>query len=305
MKYGPAATMMQKMGWEPGQELGRNAEPVNGAVETPALFSAASHPQFFSSLAWTRRKEDMQSRVKRRRDSTFKPVCFTKGEVLPSTIKPIAISVPFAPEPVLTWQQLVDALIQMTEFGFSKSGLVHMLDSLSENHEQHQFSWQSVHFQLSRCHCLPPELECGMKNANNGDEWESTMQALLNYQTYDWRLMNEYFLQYRMYISRLWKTLEIAMNNAGVDVAFCVFVCHKVMEACKVTDCGCMYLTPVLEPTTTSGSQQPQRFLAKMRYRAKGRDPKERFGRMVSYSQLKRGDNLRPFLAAQGIAPPV
>ena len=64
------------------------------------------------------------------------------------------------------------------------------------------------------------------------------MQTLLSYQTYDWRLRNEYFDDYRVYVSRLWKTLEFAMNEAEVDLAFCVFVCSKVMEACRIADCG-------------------------------------------------------------------
>jgi hypothetical protein len=142
-----------------------------------------------------------------------------------------------------------------------------------------------------------------MKNANNGELWESIMQILLSYQTYDWRLRNEYFEQYRLYISRLWKTLEFAMNHAEVDLAFCVFVCSKVMEACRIADCGSMFLNPVLEPMTTSSSRQEQRFQAKFRYRAKGRDPEERYRLMATYGQVQRGELLRPFLAAQGIAP--
>ena len=68
-------------------------------------------------------------------------MCFTEGEVLGSTITPNAASVPFTNEPTLSWQQLVEALIAMTEFGFSKSGLIHMLDSLSDNDEQQHFGW--------------------------------------------------------------------------------------------------------------------------------------------------------------------
>ena len=282
--------MMQSWGWEPGQELGRNVGAIDDMVETPAEFNAVSHPYFFSALARTRGrwKEDVQHRIKRRRDGTCRPVLFTQGEVL---------------EPVLTWKQLLDALIEMTEFGFSRSGLVHKLDSMSENHEQQEFVWQSTHFLLCRRQCLPLELKRGMKNADNGEFWESIMQTLLSYQTYDWRLRNEYFLQYREYISRLWKTLEKAMNHAEVDLAFCVFVCSKVMEACRIADCGNMFLNPVLEPMSTSSSRQGQRFQAKFRYRAKGRDPAERYRQMATYGQLQRGALLRPFLAAQGIAP--
>ena len=281
---------MQSWGWEPGQELGRNVAAIDDMVETPTEFNAASHPYFFSALARTRgkRTEDVHHRIKRRHDGTCRPVLFTQGEVL---------------EPVLTWKQLLDALIEMTEFGFSRSGLVHMLDSFSKNYEQQQFVWQNTHFLFCRRQCLPSELRRGMKNADNGELWESIMQTLLSYQTYDWRLRNEYFEQYRLYISQLWKTLEFAMNKAGVDLAFCIFICSKVMEACKVADCGNMFLTPVLELATTS--RREQRFQAKFRYRAKGRDPEERYGQRVSYGQLQRGDLLRPFLAAQGIVPSI
>ena len=281
---------MQSWGWEPGQELGRNAAAIVDIMETPTEFNAASHPYFFSALARTRgkRTEEVHHRIKRRHDGTCRPVLFTQGEVL---------------EPVLTWKQLLDALIEMTEFGFSRSGLVHKLDSLSENNEQQQFVWQSTHFLLCRRQCLPSELKRGMKNADNGELWESTMQTLLSYETYDWRLRTEYFEDYRVYVSRLWKTLEFAMNEAEVDLAFCVFVCSKVMEACRIADCGSMFLNPVLEPITTSSSRQEQRFRAKFRYRAKGRDPQERYRQMATYGQVQRGELLRPFLAAQGIAP--
>ena len=172
--------MMQSWGWEPGQELGRNVAAIVDIMETPTEFNAASHPYFFSALARTRgkRTEEVHHRIKRRHDGTCRPVLFTQGEVL---------------EPVLTWKQLLDALIEMTEFGFSRSGLVHKLDSLSENNEQQQFVWQSTHFLLCRRQCLPSELKRGMKNADNGELWESIMQTLLSYQTYDWRLRNEYF----------------------------------------------------------------------------------------------------------------
>ena len=93
------------------------------------------------------------------------------------------------------------------------------------------------------------------------------------------------------------------MNHAEVDLAFCIFVCSQVMQACRIADCGNMFLNPVLGPMTTSSSRQGQRFQAKFRYRAKGRDPKERYRQMASYGQLQRGELLRPFLAAQGIAP--
>ena len=93
------------------------------------------------------------------------------------------------------------------------------------------------------------------------------------------------------------------MNHAEVDLAFCVFVCSKVMEACSVADCGYMFLTPILEPITTSSSRQVQRFQAKFRYRAQGRDPKERYRQKATQIQLQRGELRRPFLAAKGIAP--
>ena len=282
--------MMQNWGWEPGKELGRNVTPTADMVETSEEFTAASHPHFFLAAAQTggRRQEEVHHRIKRMRDGTCKPVLFTQGEVL---------------EPVLTWKQLIDALIEMTEFGFSRSGLVHVLDTSSERYEQQQFGWQLNHFLLCKRQCLPFELKRGMEYADNGDLWESTMQSLLSYETYDWRLKNDYFLQYQLYISRLWKTLEFAMNHAEVDLAFCVFVCSKVMEACSVADCGYMFLNPVLEPITTSSSRQVQRFQAKFRYRAQGRDPKERYRQKATQIQLQRGELRRPFLAAKGIAP--
>ena len=90
------------------------------------------------------------------------------------------------------------------------------------------------------------------------------------------------------------------MNNAGVDLTFCVIFCSKLMAACKIADCGNMFLTPVLELATTS--QREQHFQAKFRYRAKVRYPEERDGHRVSYGQLQRDDLLRPFSKSAGLA---
>ena len=89
------------------------------------------------------------------------------------------------------------------------------------------------------------------------------------------------------------------MNNAGVDLTFCVIFCSKLMAACKIADCRNMFLTPVLEIVTTS--EREQHFQAKFRYRAKGRYPEERDGHRVSYGQLQRDDLLRPFSKSAGL----
>ena len=169
---------------------------------------------------------------------------------------------------------------------------------------QEQFHWGLLHVRLCKSRCLPLQLQQGLNAASNEDKWSNTMKALLDYETYSWRLSKQYRKEYEKQVGVLWKTLEVAMNCAELDLKFCVFFCSQVMEALKWVHCGLMTFVPTLERNST-GSREPQRFRAQVRYRPEGQDATKRYRHKVTRTQSREGLLLRPFEAARGILPVV
>ena len=264
------------------------------SFQTAWQFSASSHAEMWATLAGTKalRKKELNRRIKRFHDGCPVPVRFTPGPVLEPTLAPVS------------WHELSQALVTMTEYAFSESGAVHVLDSLSENYVQEQFHWGFLHVRLCKSRCLPLELQEGMNAASNEDKWSNTMKALLDYETSSWRFSEEYRKEYVKQVGVLWKTLEVAINCAEIDLKFCVFFCNQVMEALNWVNCGLMSFVPRLE-TNSTGSTQAQGFQAQVRYKGQGLDPRERYRHKVTRTQSRQRLLLRPFQAAKGILPAV
>ena len=284
------------MGWTRGQGLGRAPSAAQGvrSFQTPGQCSASLQAEMWATLAGTigSKKKELNRRIKRSRDGCPVPVRFTPGPVLEATLEPV------------TWHELSQALITMTEYGFSENGVVHVLNSSSKMYVQEQFHWGFLHVRLCKSRCLPLELQEGMNAASNEDKWSNTMKALLDYETYSWRLSEEYRKEYVKQVGVLWKTLEVAINRAKIDLKFCLFFCNQVMEALNWVNCGLMSFVPRLE-TNSTGSRQAQRFQAKVRYKGEGLDAMKRYRHKVTRTQSRERVLLRPFQAAKGILPVV
>ena len=100
------------------------------------------------------------------------------------------------------------------------------------------------------------------------------------------------------------------MNCAELDLEFCLFFCSQVMEALNWADCGSMSFVPILKTTmslssSSTASTQAQGFQARVRYRAQGLKPEQRYRHKVTRTQSRSHLLLHPFLAAQGILPAV
>ena len=80
--------------------------------------------------------------------------------------------------------------------------------------------------------------------------------------------------------------------------------CNQDMEALKWIKCGLMSFVPTLESNST-GSREPQRFQAQVRYRPHGREATKRYRQKVTRKQSRERLLLRHFQAARGILPVV
>jgi hypothetical protein len=292
---------MRHMGWTRGQRLGPSSPTTQEAVRSdraPWEFSASSHFEMWSTLAGTLASKhmDMHERVKRSHDGTLAPVLFTSGPVEESTAVPVS------------WHELSNALVAMTEYAFSESGVVYVLESPSGDAVQEKFHWGPVHVRLSNPSSLPSELQRGMKLASNAAKWISTMELLLAHRTYYWQWDAQWSREYLQHVGSLWKTLEVAINHAELSLDFCVFFCSQVMVALLTrADCGSMTFVPILKSALSASSSSaatahPQGFQARVRYRAEGLKPEQRY-RKATRTQSRGIWLLRPFLAAQGALP--
>ena len=101
--------------------------------------------------------------------------------------------------------------------------------------------------------------------------------------------------EYLKIISSLWKTLEVALNHAELDLDFIIFLCTTIMSKVSSVEGSGMTFAPVLVPSTS-------RFKAKVRYRAEGRKVSKRY-RAPTKQQTQRVYSGRSLLAAQGVVP--
>ena len=283
---------MHKMGWRRGQSCGVSPLSERCVHE----FSAASHPELWETLAGTlgQRNVDLSERVKRHCQSVPVAVPFHAGETLVQTVAP------------LSWHELAQALVAMTQYAFSDT--VHVWDVEAGVWKQESFHWSFTHMKLSARKGLPCELQQGMRQAGNEDTWTGSMEALLEYRPYYWKVGKRYTMEYLGLVGKLWKTLEVAMNQSALPLEFCIFFCGQVMEALRHVDGSRMSFVPTLTnasrlSTGSTTGAQAHRFEARVRYKAEGLRPEKRYGSKVSRRQAASVLLLRPFLAAQGVLP--
>ena len=193
----------------------------------------------------------------------------------------------------------------MTAFHFSDFGTVCDWDDLSGSWLQEKFDWGYLHVRLAQRSNLPFELQQGMDVAGNGDKWTDTMAALLAQQTHDWKGDAGSTKQYLRLVGSLWKTLEVAINNAHLPLDFCLFFCSQVMDALWWGDAGSMSFVPSLKSSSPSSASSAQvlSFEPRVRYRAQGTMPEKRYRHKVTRTQSHGLFLLRPFLAAEGVLP--
>ena len=196
----------------------------------------------------------------------------------------------------------------MTAFSFSDSMSIQVFDAELQVCSEETFQWGDIHTRLSDPNFLPSELQAGMDSAGNKDRWADTMKCLLENRTYFWQYDQESKAAYLRYVGIMWKTLEVAMNCADLQLDFCFFFCRQVMQALEKSKCGGMTFVPVLKDTSNStlsaaSSVAVPTFSAKVRYRAQGLKPDARYRHKATGTQLHGGFLLRPFLTAQGVLP--
>ena len=284
------------MGWQLGQRLGHN--PIfllaENSDETFRTLSQASHPQMWLTLAGTlaSRGKTLYDRLKRYRNGKLRPVRFTLVDSVETTVQ------------LLTWHDISQALVAMTAFHFSDFGKLYEWDDESGSYSQESFEWGHLHDRLCQRTHLPLELQRGMHAADNGDKWIETMAALLAQQTRHWKSSAGSF-QYLKHVGTLWKTLEVAINNAHMSLDLCLFFCKQVMDALWWADGGSMSFFPRLQVSSASSlSDAPIcSFEPRVKYRAQGTDPKKRYPRTVTRTQSHNLFLRRPFFAARGVLP--
>ena len=193
----------------------------------------------------------------------------------------------------------------MTAFHFSDSGILCEWDDLSGSYLQENFEWGHLHVRLGQRTNLPLELQRGMDVAENGDKWTETMAALLAQQTRHWKGNAGSTSQYLKHVGTLWKTLEVAINNAHMSLDLCLFFCKQVMDALWWVDGGSMSFFPRLQSSSASSSSGAQvcSFEPRAKYRAQGTKSEKRYPRTVTWTQSHNLFLRRPFFAARGVLP--
>ena len=151
-----------------------------------------------------------------------------------------------------------------------------------------------------------------MHAANNKDYWKEAMEAILGQKAQRWKSDAETTRKYLHHVGRLWKTLEVALNHAHLDMDLCLFICSQVMNAVWWRYSGGMSFVPILTRVPSNNASGAQNFglAGKVRYRAQGTVPQQRYPHRApradsgpTRGQLQGVFLLRPFVAAPGTLP--
>ena len=301
--YGRSAVQyMTALGWQRGQQLGRQPGVPQTSFST---WDKTSHPQFHRTLASTRKlKDENDKQVLRDGRCDLVPLNFRAGEDIAESKTTLSVDLKS-----LNFHDFVEALVGMTELAFSEGGEIHKFSDEAVPESFGKLDWDSRHEELSLLHRLPVFLQRGMQKAGNGDLWTSIMTDLLRTPAQQWVQSDETQQLLRTQVGKLWKTMEVAMNNAELTVPFCVFSSSMIMSLLEQIDSPSrMTFTPLLSKASQAAASsaeevQGEHFVPRVRYRGKGLDPAARYTK-PSKSQRDRRVLLRPFAAAQGIPPP-
>ena len=114
-----------RMGWHRGERLGHVVHPEATTVPEVVThkFTAATAPEMFQTLASTRAEPlaDFHKRFERDQYGFLASVPFLVGETLETSIQ------------LLRWEDIVEALVTMTSFGFVEDTQIEIWDDLSDS----------------------------------------------------------------------------------------------------------------------------------------------------------------------------
>ena len=225
----PATEMLYRMGWYRGERLGYVANP--GTTRAPQVvihkFTAHTAPEMFQTLANTRAQPitDLYARLKRDRYGFLASVPFFVGGTLETSIQ------------LLRWEDIVEALVTMTSFGFVEDHTIEVWDDLSGSWVKEFFHWGFLHVKLSTLECLPVEFQDGLRSSAKEDLWTHTLDRLLAFRPFWWKWSEGYCWEDKSLIAKLWKTLEVALNSSHQPVESLFFLCNSIMTALDCRPC--------------------------------------------------------------------
>jgi len=295
---GVASTeMIYRTGWYQGQQLGYIANPPATRASQLVIhsFNETTAPEMSQTLAETQTPPiaDLYARVKLTQDHCLASIPVLQGAISETSLM------------LLCWADVVEALVTMTSFGFSKETTIKVWDAASDNWRSDVFLWRFCHVRLSTPQCLPVELQEGFRSSGKADLWISTMDTLLNRQPPWWKWNESFAREYIVLIGKLWKTLEVALNATSQPLDFLFLLCNSIMKSLDTSPCGDMTFVPVLGNTVSSRPSTDVAsldFIPKVRYRAQGRLAAIRY-RKPSRTQSERVLLQRASIAAQGFLP--
>ena len=295
----PATQMIYRMGWHRGDRLGHVVHPA--ATIPPEIvfhkFTAATAPEMFQTFVNTRAVAlaDFHRRLKRDKYGFLASVQFLPGETLETSIQQ------------LRWEDIVEALVTMTNFGFVEDTQIDVWDDLSSNWIKEFFHWSFFHVKLSTLECLPVVFQDALRSSGKESLWTDTLDKLLQFRPFWWKWSEGYCREYKSLIGTLWKTLEVALNSSHQPLESLFFLCNSIMTALDCRPCGDMTFVPLLGrsfPSSTNTNALPFDFVVKVRYRAQGRLAVKRY-RNPTRTQGERGVLQRRFFQAPSFLPHV
>ena len=213
----------------------------------------------FKTLATTRAVPiaDLYARLKRDRYDFLAPVVFLLGGCTETSLQ------------LLRWDDIAEALVAMTSFGFSAANTVEAWDDLSNTWTEETSHWGLLHVKLSNLQCLPEEFQDGLRSAGKADLWTSTMDTLLIWRTFFWKWNDGFRREYSVLVGKLWMTLATALNAQALPLDFLFFFCNCIMTALDRNYCGDMTFVQFLATSSSSSTNSAtvaSQFAHKVRY---------------------------------------
>ena len=271
--YTTGVHAMRKLGWQSGALSNKGG--ALGLVTPLPMASSSSQPEIFMTQAITQSLSGttpMKKRLKVDANGALVRIAFTKGEVLLNSSTALR---------TLSWDDVVTTLASCTQVAL------------------HQHCDPSV-VALDQCNlmtelaCLPKKLQTGLLDANNFEIWKQSASTVLD-GLGAWRDYSRNALLKD--VGKLWKTMEVAMNHAALDLPFCIFVSSKIAHEVSERDLGGMAFGLVWDGGTDA-------FRAKVRYKAQGRIASRRYKKTGCTSrQAVLGHLERCIDAAKGVNP--
>ena len=145
---GVAATqMIYRTGWQHGDQLGyiANTPATRASQLVIHSFSEDTAPEMFQTLAKTQTPPiaDFYARLKLTQCHCLASIPFLEGDISETALE------------LLCWADIVEALVTMTSFGFSKENTIKVWDAASDNWRIDLFFADFFMLSFQRCNaCL-------------------------------------------------------------------------------------------------------------------------------------------------------